>query len=647
MSTIIASQLAVDPALVMDANYKFNSSDRRYIDDQIRAIEQLLVDNLINGKHGSWFTLSGASVAVVAGDVVCLSGVPGLVTKAVSSPLSTARSAVGVVVQAASPGGKVLVAISGVISPSFTGLAASLSGYVRVDTTTARCERVAMVSDGDYIIGTVDLAGWMHIMPASKVVQATGTPTGTGIPHIVVGVQDAAASLIVNADVDAAAAIAASKVVQATGSGSPHVTAGVLDAAALASRKELKICTLEDFGAVGDGVTNDNAALVAAFAAVSAGTYRTLLLGAKTYLVTGAAVPANCNVIGVGDASILKTGTDAAILTLDGAEDVTLANFYMQGDQVGSSQFGIACGSLTAGQARVRIDNVEGHTLYHCFHFQLNNGGADGPIVSNCRARGAYGFYVADGSEWVTFSNCHAYQCSRGLYIGSGNISWTGGTLNYNTYGVYLATGSNDSHGIVNGTHIDHNTTSVYSAAITNGFTFIGCNIYQGNIELVTNTGSVDFVGCVVDVEAFIFTNSLAKFSDCRIDTAYFVSYTDTGTADTEWRNCRKLDGSVPAYIGDRTHPLYTFPSDANQTLSAQLSRAESIDIQAGVVSATRTLTLARAPNKGAEILVVNRTLQQVDVKWSSGTAASVTSGNVAIIGADGTNAVRRMLSPV
>jgi hypothetical protein len=56
-------------------------------------------------------------------------------------------------------------------------------------------------------------------------------PTGTGIPHIVGGVQDAAASLIVNADVHASAAIAASKVVQATGTGIPHVVGGALSAA--------------------------------------------------------------------------------------------------------------------------------------------------------------------------------------------------------------------------------------------------------------------------------------------------------------------------------------------------------------------------------------------------------------------------------
>lgn len=57
------------------------------------------------------------------------------------------------------------------------------------------------------------------------------TPTGTGIPHVVGGVQQAAASLIVDADVHASAAIAASKVVQATGTGIPHVVGGVLNAA--------------------------------------------------------------------------------------------------------------------------------------------------------------------------------------------------------------------------------------------------------------------------------------------------------------------------------------------------------------------------------------------------------------------------------
>lgn len=48
-------------------------------------------------------------------------------------------------------------------------------------------------------------------------------PTGTGIPHIVGGAQNAAATLIVNADVDPAAAIAASKLAAPGASGNPLV----------------------------------------------------------------------------------------------------------------------------------------------------------------------------------------------------------------------------------------------------------------------------------------------------------------------------------------------------------------------------------------------------------------------------------------
>lgn len=57
-------------------------------------------------------------------------------------------------------------------------------------------------------------------------------PTGTGIPHIVAGVQDAASSLIVNADVHASAAIALSKIVNPTGTGLVKASGGVFAAAA-------------------------------------------------------------------------------------------------------------------------------------------------------------------------------------------------------------------------------------------------------------------------------------------------------------------------------------------------------------------------------------------------------------------------------
>lgn len=60
---------------------------------------------------------------------------------------------------------------------------------------------------------------------------SVGSPTGTGLAKVSAGGWVGAAALLVDADVDAAAAIAASKVVQATGTGIPHVVAGVLSAA--------------------------------------------------------------------------------------------------------------------------------------------------------------------------------------------------------------------------------------------------------------------------------------------------------------------------------------------------------------------------------------------------------------------------------
>lgn len=175
-NTIIASQLAVDPALVQDANYKFGRVDRRYIDDQIRAIEQLLVDSLINGKHGSYYDLDGSSPALIAGDCVCLASSPdGTVTKALTTPLIDAGAVLGVVINAASPGGKVFVAFGGTIPPSITGLPTSSPGFAKVDPATARL--VFDAAAVGYTVGTVDNAGWLQI---SVRIAAYGTPASAG-----------------------------------------------------------------------------------------------------------------------------------------------------------------------------------------------------------------------------------------------------------------------------------------------------------------------------------------------------------------------------------------------------------------------------------------------------------------------------------
>lgn len=181
MSSLITTDLEVDPAVEMTSGWRFDTADRRYVDDQIRGCQQHLVDALINGRHATWVHLSGSSAAVIAGDTVCSESLStGTVTKSTGAMLANARAVLGVVIYAASPGGMVLVAFGGQVPPTITGLAASSPGYVRVNTSTSRCEYVASISGADYPVGVVDNAGWLQFIPAVSPVFTLNDPTITG-----------------------------------------------------------------------------------------------------------------------------------------------------------------------------------------------------------------------------------------------------------------------------------------------------------------------------------------------------------------------------------------------------------------------------------------------------------------------------------
>lgn len=125
--------------------------------------------------------------------------------------------------------------------PAGTGQALIYRSEVNADSTT-RTTFGLYVLVGGYRVGATDETfegdatyGWITKFNAFLRAGGGGgytAPTGTGLPHIVAGVQQAAASLVVNADVDAAAAIALSKLVNPTGTGLVKTTAGAFNAAA-------------------------------------------------------------------------------------------------------------------------------------------------------------------------------------------------------------------------------------------------------------------------------------------------------------------------------------------------------------------------------------------------------------------------------
>lgn len=153
--------LEPDQPVTLNAGYQLDATDRRFVDEQIRQIQTMLAALLVAGRQGTYFELDASSAAVAAGDNVCVSPnstTAQVVTKATGAALSIAGRPCGVVLEGAQPGTKVRVATFGTLPPSVTGLGAS-QGLVRVNATTARCEKVTLLSGGDYPVGYVDTAG--------------------------------------------------------------------------------------------------------------------------------------------------------------------------------------------------------------------------------------------------------------------------------------------------------------------------------------------------------------------------------------------------------------------------------------------------------------------------------------------------------
>jgi hypothetical protein len=146
-----------------------------------------------------------------------------------------------------------------------------------------------------------------------------------------------------------------------------------------------------DFGAVGDGVADDTAAIQAALTAAGG---NALYIPAGTYLVDALTVPADTYVFGGGVTSTLKKRSNGDMLTL-GAR-VTLELFCLDGQ--GATYTGRGCVVSTGA-----LDNVSWRKFInldilnmasHCIEFTASTAGYSSQIV-NCRMT------LAGANQWV------------------------------------------------------------------------------------------------------------------------------------------------------------------------------------------------------------------------------------------------------
>jgi hypothetical protein len=333
------------------------------------------------------------------------------------------------------------------------------------------------------------------------------------------------------------------------------------------SFSKLNVVTLEKYGAVGNGVTDDSFAMLSALAAVAGG--GTIQLGSnKTYLISASApynVPAGVTIIGYGDSSIVKTATNNALFIQSG-DHVTFSNFKIVGSgALATSQIGIANQNLGAGfNTGFHWMRVNGMTFDSLGGAGVLTYQIPGPIatvtpyftslISNSRCwQCGTGLWLL--GEYALTSSVQIDGCGVGIECEGGNQAFIGGTITACTTGFKVDGGGDDAHGVVSGFEINHNTTNVFVwNNESNGEKFVDCMIYSGDI-LLQSTQGVQFIGCQIDINNYYFDGSIGTvFDNCTFPQsagANTVYNNFNGHASTTRWNSNNVDltGAYPAFI--------------------------------------------------------------------------------------------------
>ncbi len=267
-----------------------------------------------------------------------------------------------------------------------------------------------------------------------------------------------------------------------------------------------------------------------------------IFFGPKTYEINSAIViPDNCKIFGCGSLSVIYTQSNISIFDIQGSY-CNIESLKFLGNDTGANQRGISAvgnGTYTLYYLGNKVTNCEfvdlkGAGMYATEIIGTSGGNnSEGAFqVSNCRAVSCeVGFHCAVRGEYNSFSNCIANNCIYGFRNRGGNNNWTGGSLTGCTYGIYLETGTNDGHSNITGAKLNHNTNNIYVNGLGNGYSFVGCDVYVGDVILLNATG-LRFIGSTFSA----LTNlTITSCTSTKFSSNIFITnpsnYNLTGTA--------------------------------------------------------------------------------------------------------------------
>lgn len=261
------------------------------------------------------------------------------------------------------------------------------------------------------------------------------------------------------------------------------------------------IVNAEIFGAVGDGVTDDTAAIQAA---LNTAKYVALTPG-KTYVANALEAPGDGALLCTGGRATIKVPLSAGSLgygmlirqdnfILDGINfDGSDPGPYNIPSPVTTYRVGVSVGHTFGTAFQVKNITVQNCDIYNFSYAGFYGGQTQlGYIfgkrcdIQNVNCYNNYvGIFLTQRFEYMQMTNCYGYDCFAGLVVQGGNNKFTSCSFENNRDNCQLNPGENDSHGgFVNCSFNHALSRGLWAFNSTLGMSFTSCYFWYGPIVL-------------------------------------------------------------------------------------------------------------------------------------------------------------------
>lgn len=334
---------------------------------------------------------------------------------------------------------------------------------------------------------------------------------------------------------------------------------------------------------------------------------------------------------GTGGSFILKTGTATTRLTVSDAGLWTVSANTQIKPSSGFVQFGDSSTTTYLGSSSIGVNVAAGTNV----------------TVVYPTATGIFKIQSV-GQAFVTWAHTDAGAGTITYDTASTSITWKQNdkTTNGGTGATTTIQAQNETGTTSNGGALVLTSGTGTTAAGT-------LSLQCGGVTIFATTPTA----AVVQVNGLLFGNAVAAplIGQVQIAAGAGVDMTIQPQAAGSGNNKGGdllLTGGTPAGTGNNGQvkistranfgqKQYTFPSDANQTLSEADSQFNILNILAGVITAGRTITITRAAILGSLLFIRNNTAQTVTIQFTTGASITMATATSALVSSNGTDVVK------